>query len=112
MTTRLPVMRGYASLPETRQRAIDRVALRDALLAITSWTFADPQDQAAVEAQITSLRRRLDDHGASVDEQMRTGHRFVQAVPDHRDPPSTVRWVVIQPDGTRTPRGARLAGEV
>lgn len=36
---------------------------------------------------------------------------FVQAAPDPQDPPGTIRWVAIQPDGTRQPRGARIAGE-
>lgn len=36
---------------------------------------------------------------------------FVQGHPEHDDPPGTIRWVAIQPDGKRVPATARLAGE-
>lgn len=36
---------------------------------------------------------------------------FVQGHPERDDPPGTVRWVAIQPDGKRVPSTARLAGE-
>lgn len=39
------------------------------------------------------------------------GCRFVEAHPDPRDPAGTVRYIVIQPDGSRIPAGARIAGE-
>lgn len=35
---------------------------------------------------------------------------FVQAHPDHRDPPGTIRWVVVQPDGKCVPPGGRILG--
>jgi len=35
------------------------------------------------------------------------GLRFIQAHPDHRDPPGTIRWCVQQPDGRIRPVGAR-----
>jgi hypothetical protein len=40
------------------------------------------------------------------------GLRWVQAEPDHRDPPGTIRWIVIQPNGQRVPAGARSADDI
>lgn len=38
--------------------------------------------------------------------------QFVEAAPHPFDPPGTVRWVAIQPDGSRVPKGARISGEM
>lgn len=38
------------------------------------------------------------------------GVRYVQAAPHPYDPPGTIRWVVVQPDGSNVPEGARKAG--
>lgn len=35
---------------------------------------------------------------------------FVQAHPDPRDPPGTIRWIVVQPDGRCVPPGGRILG--
>jgi hypothetical protein len=40
------------------------------------------------------------------------GLRWVEAEPDHRDPPGTIRWIVIQPNGQRVPAGARSADDI
>jgi hypothetical protein len=40
------------------------------------------------------------------------GLRWVQAEPDHRDPPGTIRWIIIQPNGQRVPAGARSVDDM
>jgi hypothetical protein len=40
------------------------------------------------------------------------GLRWVQAEPDHRDPPGTIRWIIIQPNGQRVPGGARSVDDM
>lgn len=51
--------------------------------------------QEADEAEV----RRLSGRGVD-------GVNFIQSVPDPRDPPGTIRWIAVQPDGRRIPEGA------
>lgn len=90
-------------------RSIDEDALRDAVAALGYAT--DDQERAWIEEQIKAIRSRMPNRGADVDLADAKELRFVEAVPDHRDPPGTVRFVVIQPDEERRPKGARVAGE-
>lgn len=89
---------------------VDEGALRDAIAALDYARDAD--ERALIEDQIASIRGRLPDRGARAEEMMARETRFLAAAPDPYDPPGTLRFVVVYPDGTRFPKGARLAGEV
>jgi len=40
------------------------------------------------------------------------GLTWLQAAPHPHDPPGTVRWIVVQPDGRRIPPGARAVDDM
>lgn len=102
MATASPTRRNRLTLAE------EESALRDAQAALTY--AATPEDREWIEAQIASIRGRLPHRGANVDQADRRGLRHVEAAPDHRDPPNTLRFVVLDRDGERRPKGARIAG--
>lgn len=85
-------------------RSVDESALADAIAALD---YAHTHDErTSIEQQIASIRRRLPD-----DLHEPRGIRYLAGAPDRRDPPGTLRFVVVHPDGTRNPRNGRLAGE-
>lgn len=56
---------------------------------------------------------RLAREHANAHDNPRSGRpTFVEAAPDPRDPPGTVRYVVIQPDGRRVPAGASTVDDL
>lgn len=85
-------------------RSVDESALADAIAALD---YAHTHDERTeIERQIASIRRRLPE-----DAHEPRGIRHIAAAPDPRDPPGTLRFVVVHPDGRRNPPNARLAGE-
>ncbi len=88
---------------------LDEAALRDAINALAA--TRDTSERELIEASIQSIRRRLPDRGARFDRRTQGGVRHLEAEHDPTDPPGTVRYVVIQPDGTRRPKGGRVLGE-
>ncbi len=91
----------------TRNISVDEAALRDAKAAL-SYARTD-DDRAHIEEQIASIRRRLPDRGERHDRQ--ATERFLQADPHPYDRAGVLRFVVLQPDGTRRPQGGRVLGE-
>ena len=85
--------------PMTLSKAMDRVVLSH------EDRYPPPVGTVAAAAREIDARTR----GAVLRD--RAGVRFLEAAPDHRDPPGTVSWIVVQPDGRRIPANARAAGE-
>lgn len=102
--------RGYAGRTEYERLRIDEAAIIDAINALHTTRYPDITHD--IDTQITRIRERLPDHGDRVDASIEQGIRYIEAAPDHRDPPGTIRYVVIHPTGRRIPEHARLAGEV
>lgn len=102
---------GYHNRTEYERIRIDEAALLDAIHALDSPYWRTPDLQTEVLDQIERIRSRLPDNGARIDDRIAAGIRYVRAAPDPRDPPGTIRYVVIQPDGTRRPRNARTVDD-
>lgn len=100
------------------QIQLDEDALRDALAAYATWPESDAGYLAEVEAQIVSIRRRLPDRGARVDEAIAGSVRFERAMrPQPTDPPGSVRLRRVKPpnmgghaDDDEFPRGPLNGG--
>lgn len=102
--------RGYAGRTEYERLRIDEAAIIDAINALHTTRYPDITHD--IDTQITRIRERLPDHGDRVDASIEQGIRYIEAAPDHRDPPGTIRWIIVQPDGQRIPAGARAADDM
>ena len=71
---------------------------------IDTWKQALRPPPGVFASRGAELQARRDWRGHTSSDK---GLRFLQAAPDHRDPPGTIRWIVVQPDGTRIPAGVR-----
>ncbi len=105
MTT--TIRSGYRGRTEYERLRIDEAALLDAIAAFDSPHWQDTASQTELQEQVDRIRLRLPDHGTRIDERIAAGIRYVQAAPDPRDPPDTIRYVVIHPNGHRIPEHAR-----
>lgn len=83
---------------------------RTVTAVIDSWTqggLAPPPGMFATRGAELTARRDWRRHTSSD-----RGLRFLEAAPDPRDPPGTIRWIIVQPDGQRIPAGARAADDM
>ena len=88
----MTALRPVPDLPRTHiQIETDEGALRDAIEAFECWPSDDDDYRKEIEEQIASIRRRLPDHGASVDEEIERTVRFGRGRTRPTDPPGTIR---------------------
>jgi hypothetical protein len=110
MTTTTPTnFHGYHSRPTHERILIDEAALLDVMNAYDSPYWTDRHGE--LDAQAAAIRARIPDKGERLAARINAGVRYIRAAPDYRDPPGTIRYAIVHPDGRRNPARAHTTDD-